>query len=255
MNAMNMLFTLTRPDENGPVVLWGGLCESGSLKYLTYEFYLDAVPEDVRGFVEMSGASTALALDLIGRRGGLPTVAVADAAGRDNLMRRGFRGDVRVITSIEEGRELCLRYERAGWCWPRQFTNAALVKCVERWAAHLLREIRQNWPGIRYLVCGFGTGATVAGLHQVFAPLGYSIVGLQAREGDPVPGWRNYALQNLGDQDLFHRYRREIPITTAAEAGNLGEGALSSLLRHANAHVSPEQVLVISHDGRPRPRG
>ncbi|MBO4271852.1 pyridoxal-phosphate dependent enzyme [Microbispora triticiradicis] len=252
---MDALFTLTRPDENGPVVLWGGLCESGSLKYLTYERCLATVPGDVRGFVEISGSSTALALDLIGRRKGLPTVAVADASGRDHLMRRGFRGEVRTITSIEEGRELCLQYERTGWYWPRQFTNASLVAYVERWGARLLREVRASWPGIRHLVCGFGTGATVAGLHRVFAPAGYSVVGLQAGENEPVPGWRNYALQNLGDQDLFRRYQEEIPIATAAGAENPGERALGSLLRHADAHPNPQQVLVISHDGRPPPSG
>ncbi|XVQ83002.1 pyridoxal-phosphate dependent enzyme [Microbispora siamensis] len=255
MNTVDTLFTLTRPDENGPVVLWGGLCDSGSLKYLTYKLCLDAISDEFRGFVEISGASTALALDLIGRRRGLPTVAIADASGRDNLMRCGFRGEVRTITSIEEGRELCLQYERMGWYWPRQFTNAAMVGHVERWAAHLLREVRTNWPGIRHLVTGFGTGATVAGLQHVFAPLGYSVVGLQARTSDPVPGWRNYALQNVGDQDLFHRHREEITLLTAPEAESPGGGALTSLLRYAGAHARPEQVLVVSHDGRPRSRG
>ncbi|MEU8194043.1 pyridoxal-phosphate dependent enzyme [Microbispora amethystogenes] len=247
---MNTPFTLTRPEKDGPAVLWGGTCPSGSLKYLTYESYLDAVPEGVRGLVEISGASTALALDLIGRRAGLPTVAVTDAAGRDHLTRHGFRGEIRTITSVEEGREVCLRYERAGWCWPRQFTDDALVGRVELWAARLLRRIRADWPEVRHLVCGFGTGATVAGLHRVFTIAGYSVTGLQAREGDHVPGWRNYTLQNLGDQDLFHRYRKEVPLATASG----GESALGSLLTYANAHAAPEQVLVISHDGRPRPR-
>ncbi|WP_405152076.1 pyridoxal-phosphate dependent enzyme [Sphaerisporangium sp. NBC_01403] len=250
---MDALFTLTRPDENGPAVLWGGTCESGSLKYLTYELCLDAVPDDARGFVEISGSSTALALDVFGRKRGLPTVALTDASGRDHLMSRGFRGEARTITSLEEARELCLQYEQAGWFWPKQFTNVALVRCVELWGSHLLREVRENWPEIRYLVCGFGTGATVAGLHRVFAPLGYSVIGLQAREGDPVPGWRNYARQNLGDQDLFHRFQEEIPLSTASEAESSGAGALDSLLRYANVHAHPEQVLVISHDGRPRP--
>ncbi|MFG1876256.1 pyridoxal-phosphate dependent enzyme [Sphaerisporangium sp. NPDC049003] len=238
---------------NGPAVLWGGMCESGSLKDLTYEHCLAVVPEDVRGFVEISGSSTALALDLFGRKRGLPTVAVTDASGRDHLVSRGFRGQVRTITSLEEAGEICLRYEQAGWFWPKQFTNVELVGCVELWGSRLLREVRANWPGIRHVVCGFGTGATVVGLHRVFAPLGYSVMGLQAREGDPVPGWRNYALQNLEDQDLFHRFQGEIPLSTASEAERPGTGALESLLRYANAHPHPEQVLVISHDGRPRP--
>lgn len=255
-NATGTRFTLTQPDEHGPAVLWGGVYESGSLKYLTYELCLDAVAEDVRGFVEISGSSTALALDLIGRRRGLPTVAVADASGRDHLLGRGFRGEVRTITSIREAHEVCLRYERMGWYWPRQFTNAALVEHVERWGAHLLREVRANWPAVRHLVCGFGTGATVAGLHRVFTPLGYSVVGLQARNGAPIPGWRNYALQNVGDQDLFHRYGADIPLSTASAADDPDDdGALASLLRYAYAHAHPEQVLVISHDGRPRPHG
>ncbi|MET8052979.1 pyridoxal-phosphate dependent enzyme [Streptosporangium sp. NPDC005286] len=252
MNAMNAAFALTRPDENGPAVLWGGMCESGSLKYLTYELFLEEVPKDVRGFVEISGSSTALALDLLGRKRGLPTVAITDASGHDHLMRRGFRGEAQTIMSLKEAHELCLQREQEGWFWPRQFTNAALVRCVELWGSQLLREVRANWPEIRYLVCGFGTGATVAGLHRVFAPLGYSVMGLQARADDPVPGWRNYALQNLGDQDLFHRYQEEIPLPIPSETENSGAGALDSLLRYANTYANPEQVLVISHDGRPR---
>lgn len=252
MNATLTRFPLTRPEETGPAVLWGGMYESGSLKHLTYELCLNAAPRDARGFVEISGSSTALALDLLGRRRRLPTVAVADASGRDHLTRRGFRGRVHTITSIGEAHEVCLEYERAGWYWPRQFTNPALVGYVERWAWRLLRQLRADWPGIRHLVCGFGTGATVAGLHRVFAPLGYAVVGLQARRGDPVPGWRNYALQNVGEQDLFHRYQADIPLATAAGADAPGRGALQSLVAFAHTHTHPEQVMVISHDGRPR---
>ncbi|MEV4382042.1 pyridoxal-phosphate dependent enzyme [Streptosporangium sp. NPDC049644] len=255
MSAMDAPFTLIRPDENGPAVLWGGVYESGSLKYLTYELFLEEAPQDVRGFVEISGSSTALALDLLGRKKGLPTVAITDASGRDHLMRRGFRGEVRTITNLDEAHRLCLQYEQEGWFWPRQFTNVALVRCVELWGLQLLRKVRKNWPEIRYLVCGFGTGATVAGLYRVFAPFGYSVMGLQARPGDPVPGWRNYALQNLGDQDLFHCYQEKIPLPIPSETESSGAGALDSLLRYANTYANPEQVLVISHDGRPRDRG
>ena len=78
---MRGVFSLSRPRSSGPVVLWGGAQPSGSLKYLTFARYLAAMPPGSRGLVELSGASSALALEVLGRERGLPMVALTDAAG------------------------------------------------------------------------------------------------------------------------------------------------------------------------------
>ncbi|MFP2928565.1 hypothetical protein ACLESO_25900 [Pyxidicoccus sp. 3LG] len=94
---MRALFPLSRPWPGGPVVLWGGEFPSGSLKYLTFSRYLESVPAGAKGLVELSGASSALALDTLGRERGIPVVAVTDVAGTANLRARGFGGEVRTV--------------------------------------------------------------------------------------------------------------------------------------------------------------
>ncbi|MBU8899968.1 hypothetical protein DRW03_00310 [Corallococcus sp. H22C18031201] len=244
---MRMSLPLSRPEAGGPVVLWGGALPSGSLKYLTFSRFLADMPGDARGLVEMSGASTALALDALGRERGLPTVALTDASGETYLRARGFRGEVRTGGGLAEQWERCLALEREGWLWPRQLANGALIGCVEDWAKGLLARVRDGFPAVRTLVCGFGTGATAVGLHRVFAPAGFSVVALQPSPGESLPGWRTWATQNLGARDLFHPHRDEVPLDTARPAPD-GFGALQNWAR---AHPQPDTVLVIAHGARP----
>lgn len=243
-------FPISSPMPGGPAVLWGGALPAGSLKYLTFSRYLARVPPGVRGLVDLSGSSTALALDVLGRARGLPTLALTDASGAAHLYARGFAGEVRTVSHLAEAMALCQRLEREGWCWPRQLVNPALVECVEVWASRLLEVVRTTLPGVRHVVCGFGTGATLVGLHRVFVPAGYGITGLQCTPSRSLPGWRNYEAQNLGEEDLFFPFQAAIPLETAPQAAS---SCLEALLHHARAGARPGQVLVISHDGRPSP--
>jgi cysteine synthase B len=126
-----------------------------------------------------------------------------------------------------------------------------LVDYVEVWGARLLEEVHATLPFIRHVVCGFGTGATVVGLHRVFTPAGLTVAGLQAPAGYPIPGWRNFERQNLGAQDLFFRFRGDVLLDTAPAAPGIASSGLAALRAHVSGHAHPEQVLVISHDGCP----
>jgi cysteine synthase B len=230
------------------VVLWGGAFPSGSLKYLTFSRYLESVPEETCGLVELSGSSTALALDALGRERRLPVVAVTDAAGTAHLRARGFGGEVHTVHGMSEAWELALGYERRGFCWPRQLANAALIRCVEGWATRLREVVRDAYPGVRTLVCGFGTGATVVGLHRAFGMLGYEVVALQPAPGRSLPGWRRWAEQNLGERDVFHPYQQEVVLQAAGARDTDG---LAALLGWTRAERKPEEVLIVSHDACP----
>ncbi len=241
------VFPLSRPWPGGPVVLWGGALPSGSLKYLTFSRYLESVPEGALGLVELSGASTALALDALGRERRLPVVAVTDAAGTAHLRANGFGGEVRTVRGMSEAWELALGYERQGWCWPRQLANAALIPCVEAWASRLRDRVREEYPEVRSVVCGFGTGATVVGLHRAFTLVGYEVVALQPAPGRSLPGWRRWVEQSLGVRDLFYPHREEVVLETAGAKDSDGLGAL---LAWARAQHRPEEVLAVSHNAR-----
>ncbi|NBD10773.1 MULTISPECIES: pyridoxal-phosphate dependent enzyme [Corallococcus] len=243
---MRGVFSLSRPHVGGPVVLWGGALPSGSLKYLTFARYLAAMPPGARGLVEVSGASSALALDLLGRERGLPTVALTDVVGEAYLRDHGFGGKVRHADSHASMWKQAQDFEREGWCWPRQHTNGALVACVESWAASLRALVCERFPTVRHVVCGFGTGATLVGLTRVFTAGGFTVTGLQPAPGRPLPGWRTWAGQNLGQEDLFFAHHARIPLATAAPASD----PFNALLGWARARPHPDQVLVIAHNAR-----
>lgn len=243
---MRGAYSLSRPRADGPVVLWGGALPSGSLKYLTFARYLAALPPGSRGLVELSGASSALALDVLGRERGLPTVALTDAAGAAYLRAHGFQGQVRHADSIAKLWEHALAYEREGWCWPRQLSNTTLVACVESWASALRAHVRERFPRVRRVVCGFGTGATLVGLTRVFSTGGFTVTGLQPAPGHPLPGWRTWAHQNLGPEDLFFAHHQRIALDTATPAPD----GFTALMDWARAQPRPEEVLVIAHNAR-----
>ncbi|NOK36223.1 hypothetical protein HMI49_23760 [Corallococcus exercitus] len=243
---MRGVFSLSRPRAGGPVVLWGGAQPSGSLKYLTFARYLAAMPPGSRGLVELSGASSALALDVLGRERGLPTVSVTDAAGETYLRAHGFQGQVRQAGSMADMFHQAMVLERDGWCWPRQLTNRALVSCVEAWAAGLRAQVRERFPTVRHVVCGFGTGATLVGLARVFTAGGCTVTGLQPAPGKPLPGWRTWEAQNLGAEDLFFEHQPRMPLATAAPAPD----PFTALLEWARSQPHPERVLVIAHNAR-----
>jgi len=246
---MRVVFPLSRPWSGGPVVLWGGALPAGSLKYLTFSRYLESsLPDGAAGLVELSGAATALALDALGRERGLPVLALTDVKGTAYLRTNGFGGEVRTVRGLSEAWALAQGYERQGWCWPRQLANGALVECVASWAVKLREVVRDVFPAVRTVVCGFGTGATVVGLHRTFTAGGYEVVGLQPAPGRSMPGWRCWAEQNLGEKDLFYPYREDVSLETTRTRGTDGLGALLAWAREQSA---PEEVLVISHNARP----
>ncbi|NVJ22556.1 hypothetical protein HUW62_15145 [Myxococcus sp. AM011] len=243
-----MHFPLSRLSPDGPLVLWGGELPSGGLKYLTFSRYLETMPEGACGLVELSGSSSSLALDALGKERGLPVLALTDTAGAAYLRGQGFGGEVRTVRRLSEAWEVALGYERQGWCWPRQLSNGALVGCVEGWASELRDVVRESFPKVRLVVSGFGTGATVVGLHRAFTPDGYDVVGLQPSLGAPLPGWRRWMEQNLGEADLFHPHREEVVLETAGPKHSDG---LAALLTYARAEARPDEVLVIAHNARP----
>ncbi|WP_338867141.1 hypothetical protein [Myxococcus stipitatus] len=243
-----MRFPLSRLSPAGPVVLWGGELPSGGLKYLTFSRYLETVPEGMRGLVELSGSSSSLALDALGKERGLPVLALTDTAGAAYLRGQGFGGEVRTVHLLSEAWEVALGYERQGWCWPRQLSNGALIGCVEGWATELRDFVRDAFPSVRLVLSGFGTGATVVGLHRAFTPQGYEVVGLQPAKGCSLPGWRRWLEQNLGEADLFHPHREEVVLEAADPKHSDG---LAALLSYARIEARPEEVLVIAHNARP----
>ncbi|RKH73199.1 pyridoxal-phosphate dependent enzyme [Corallococcus aberystwythensis] len=243
---MRGVFSLSRPRAGGPVVLWGGAQPSGSLKYLTFARYLAAMPPGSRGLVELSGASSALALEVLGRERGLPTVALTDAAGEVYLRDHGFQGEVRKSDSMADLFMQAQALERDGWSWPRQLTNRAMVSCVEAWASGLRAQVRERFPTVRHVVCGFGTGATLVGLTRIFMAGGYTVTGLQPASGKPVPGWRTWAAQNLGAEDLFFEHQPRMLLATAAPAPD----AFAALMDYARRQPHPERILIIAHNAR-----
>ncbi|MCP3101854.1 hypothetical protein LZ198_23535 [Myxococcus sp. K15C18031901] len=243
-----MRFPLSRLSPGGPVVLWGGELPSGGLKYLTFSRYLETVPEGACGLVELSGSSSSLALDALGRERGLPVLALTDPAGAEYLRGHGFGGEVRTVRRLSEAWEVALGYERQGWCWPRQLSNGALIGCVEGWASELRECVREAFPSVRLVVSGFGTGASVVGLHRAFTPQGYEVVGLQPAKGHIVQGWRSWADQNLGAADLFYPHRDDVMLELAQP--RITDG-LAALLSYARAEARPEEVLVVAHNARP----
>ena len=227
------------------MVLRGGALPSGSLKYLTFARYLAAMPPGSRGLVELSGASSALALDVLGRERGLPTVALTDPAGEAYLRAHGFQGEVRHGDSLAKLWEHAQAYEREGWCWPRQLSNTALVACVESWASGLRAHVRERFPLVRRVVCGFGTGATLVGLKRVFSTGGFTVTGLQPAPGQPLPaGGPGKAKPGRPGTCCSHTTRN--PLERQRRRTSTTDRALD----WARRQEQPEQVLVIAHNAR-----
>jgi hypothetical protein len=240
-------FHLSRTEPGGPRVVWGGLCRSGSLKYLTFREYLRRHGNrEPAGLIEMSGGCSALALAALAAEHGVPCTAVTDPAGAQHLRAAGFTGEIVVPAGMAEAVALCTARMREGWIWPRQMTNADLIDCVVSWAVRLRAQAEEQ-AAPRLVVTGFGTGATAAGLERAFADADCTVLAVEAAPGAPISGWRHFDTQNLGAQDLFTPYadriRRE-PIHAPAPT------PLAALLRHPLPVPSCETLLV-SHDGEP----
>jgi cysteine synthase B len=229
---------------DGPLVLWGGLSPAGSLKYFTFrELLADCDLSDRAGLVEISGASTAFALAALAKERKLLAIAVCDQAGATYLAAHGYDGEVHTVPDMKVGFEVCTRLEQEGFFWPRQFTNRKLIGCVESWARPLAKQALAMEPGLKRVVSGFGTGATLSGLALAFAAHSVQVVGVQG----VLPGWRRFSSQNLGEQDLFWEDRERISLLDAPEP-------TASHLEALRAHVGPEpsRTLIISHSGAPR---
>ncbi|MDA0321850.1 MAG: hypothetical protein O2923_03925 [Verrucomicrobia bacterium] len=240
-------FEIDEPGGGRPWMVWGGHCPSGSLKYLTFSEYFAREPiNDAAGLIEMTGGCTALALEHFATEYEIPVTAVCDPVGSAYLGAQGFRGEILVPASIEEAFSVCQSRVADGWRWPQQMINPAMVDCVGAWATALLDQLPSR-SEIRTVVTGFGTGATAIGLHRVFGGAGCAVVAVQCAPENPVPGWRNYEVQNMGEHDLFREYEDAITlITLPADAPNR---PLDALLSH---HYEPDhaRVLLVSHDAR-----
>jgi S-sulfo-L-cysteine synthase (O-acetyl-L-serine-dependent) len=242
---------MTRASARGPWVIWGGLLPSGSLKYLTFRSYLGAVGEHSlqRGLIEISEGCTALALEYLAERARTPLVVVCTPAGERKLRARGFRAETLLPASLEDALAICAARRSDGWHWPEQMSNPLLLDAVLDWAPQVASLLRGS-PEVDTVACGFGTGATVAGLERALAPLGYRVIGVESAPGMPISGWRNYSEQNLGTRDLFHQHRQRIELQTYRQVFARSVTPLEALLAH-DFGVDPARVCVISHDGVP----
>jgi cysteine synthase B len=242
-------FEIDEPDDGRPWMVWGGHCPSGSLKYFTFAEYFEREPvEHAAGLIEMTGGCTALALEHFAGDHGIPVTAVCDSAGAEYLGAHDFGGEILVPSSVEEAFSVCENRVADGWHWPRQMVNPTMIDCVEAWAT-ALRDQLPSLSEIRTVVTGFGTGATAIGLHRVFDAAGCAVVAVQCAPENPIPGWRNYELQNMGEHDLFRDYEDAIKlITLPADAPSR---PLDALLSH-DYESEPAGVLLISHDARRR---
>jgi cysteine synthase B len=243
---------MSRPSGALPWVVWGGVLPSGSIKYLTFRQYLNALtPAGCQhGLVEASDGCTALALDHWARQLGVPCLIVTSHHGSERLRARGFRGQIQVVDGVLEALDACRSKQSEGWHWPRQMSNSQLVAAVEAWAPEVASLLAAQ-PLIDTVATGFGTGATLVGLHAKLAPLGYRVVGLQPGAGASVPGWRNYASQNLGSEDLFHDHSATTELRTAEMAALPSTRSALDVLLAQTWGVDPARVCVIAHDGVP----
>lgn len=244
----NTEFDISQPTNTSPFVVWGGNFPSGSLKYLTYKYHVEGLRRDIRGFIEMSDASTALALDQLAIERNLSTIAVCGSNGANNLKAHGFHGEIVIPKNLEEAFQVCAQKESEGWHWPRQLTNRHIIGYVERWATDLLIAIKRI-PTINTIVSGFGTGASVVGLSSVFSPEGYRVFGLEPSPGDNIHGWRNYDEKNLGENDLFYPYLQTVMLHQVAVRAEVSSCA-KVLLDHVYDR-GPEEICIVSHDGLP----
>ena len=241
-------FDISRPLIDKPFVVWGGRFPSGSIKYLTYKYHVESLNIGIPGFIEMSDASTALALDALAIERKISTIAICTPDGEKNLKAHGFQGKTIIPKDLTEGFHLCIQKEKEGWHWPRQFTNRTIIKSVERWAADLLPAIKKI-PRIKTLVCGFGTGATVVGVDNVFSKQGYTVYGVEPQPGYTIHGWRNYDEKNLGEADLFYPFY-EKGLLRQFEFKKKGLSPVEALLSHSFT-IPSEEICIISHDGKP----
>lgn len=239
---------LSRLHPNGAWVLWGGHSPAGGLKYWTFERWLALHPESVPGIVEMSGSSTALALGHLAKERGVPFTAVTDPNGAKHLDAHGFAGTIDVCTDMKDGFGRCEALAAKGWLWPRQLTNGALADAVAHWARELVEPLRAL-GGARTILTGFGTGCTSVGLARVLGPEGFEVRALQAAPGHPVPGWRHFETQNLGERDAFWAHRNEITRDTAAEGPH--ESAFAAL--RAGPWTDRSDVVLVAHDAKRPP--
>lgn len=242
---------MTRPDGSAPWVIWGGALPSGSLKYLTFERYLEAVGRGAfaQGLIEISEGCTAWALQRLASQAKVPLIVLCSAAGAASLRARGFRAETQVVTSFADALQICAHKQQDGWHWPQQMRNPMLIEAVRGWASQVV-ELLGTQPKIDTVVCGFGTGATVVGLESMLGPLGYKVLALQSPAGCSVAGWRNFSEQNLGDTDVFHPHAQRIELHAAHAHKGEASSALRLLLSH-DWQVAPERLCVISHDGLP----
>ncbi|MEY2934808.1 MAG: hypothetical protein RL033_5557 [Pseudomonadota bacterium] len=249
MTVSTPALQMSRPSPTSPWVIWGGALPSGSLKYLTFDRYLALVGRDAiaRGLIEISEGCTALALQHLAEREGVPLVVLSSGPGAARLRERGFHSTLQVPGSFAEALASCKAKREEGWHWPAQMSNPKLVSAVAEWASELAQLLR-NTPEIETVVCGFGTGATLAGLDQVLTPLGYEVIGLQSAPGASIPGWRNYGEHNLRSEDLFHPHVQRIELRTAADPALAGKTPLQVLLAQ-DWGSEPARVCVVSHDG------
>jgi cysteine synthase B len=242
---------LTRPHANSPWVIWGGLLPSGSLKYLTFGRYLLDLGSSAltRGLIEISEGCTALTLQHFAERAGVPLVVLCSKTGEAQLRARGYRAQTLVPHDLQEALELCSARQREGWHWPEQMCNPKLLSAVQAWAPELVCVLRTR-PEIDTVACGFGTGATVTGLERALTPLGYRVIGLESAAGTSIPGWRNYATQNLGTRDVFHPHHQRVALQTAQPPAGRDATALEALLAH-DFGVDPSCLCVVAHDAVP----
>lgn len=241
---------MTRPSAADAWVVWGGLLPSGSLKHLTFDYYLRALtPAQHAGWIEISEGCTALALDWFARQRDVPLALVCSPEGAEGLRRRGVRAELIVPGSLAEALQICQSRQAAGWHWPQQMCNPQLVAAVRAWAPQLVQLLRSQ-PGIHTVVTGFGTGATLLGLGLELTPLEYRVLGVQPPPGTPVPGLRNYAEQNLGERDLYHGQDGGGALRTARAAAGAPCRALDLLLQQ-DFGADPAQVCILAHEGVP----
>lgn len=247
MNIADIPVVQAGPD--GPWVACGGALPSGSLKILTFQAYLATLDTIcAAGFVEMTSGCTAHALAYLAAERGLPVVAVTDPGGAEHLRATGFTGEIETPASVDAAIASCTEREQAGWIWPRQMVNPALVPCVVQWAEPLVRRARDAFS-IRRVVTGFGTGATAIGLQRAAEAHGLdAVLAVECPPDAPIPGWRHFASQNLGEMDLFAPFVDTVPRRTAPAGATASP--LDALLATCR-DMADAGTLIVAHDADP----
>ena len=112
---------MSQANTSSPMIIWGGLMPSGSLKYLTLANYLKilTLKQIGKGFIEMSEGCTALTLEYFAQLLNVELTIVCTDNGEKSLHAHGYKGRTIKVENLKDAFDICETKEKDGWHWLR----------------------------------------------------------------------------------------------------------------------------------------